>query len=549
MPVIKIVVVDDEWEETKPLLTGTGWNGFDFSGVSQFSVEAVLLEVGRVKPSVLLLDIMHAGHERAGQEASGIRLFNALGENEQWKALRGSVQIVFFSAEPSVRRHALVGMAKRVDVSGFVSKHDLLQEKKPKALRILRQAADLATLYGESPVLADPALRALSDLVFSPNSHAMHDVWKKIVLAGRCREPVFISGETGAGKELVAKAVFKVCQKINEGRTPGSCDFLPLNIAALPSEGNLQYIELFGAEAESYSGITKPRKGLFELAGEAGAAHGCNSLPPGGTIFLDEIGDAAPIVQVALLRVLQERTITPLGGFNSSKANKKISFRLISASHSLLKNVKEGLFREDLFYRLNGIHINMPPLRERKDDIGVLVAIFIDNLNKEYGKKGYEGNDKGEDMSYMGFDWEPKVIGDVEKLVENLSHYHWPGNVRELEMSIRASYVSTIGNTFQLSDEVERRIAEREPIPCANVDQILESLQKMPLPLAEVAKKFTAPVAVQVYQALAGDSKSLDEPTAKQYFGQDATPEALRKWVARAIKPKNSSKNQEEHDV
>lgn len=547
MPAIKIVVVDDEWDKTiKQLLTGDGWNGFDFSGVSQFSVEDVLQEVGCVEPSVLLLDIMHASQERAGQEEAGIRLFKALGENVKWKSLHGSVQIVFFSADPSARRHALVGRARRVDVSGFVSKTDLL-EKNPKALRILRQAADLATLYGESPVLADPALRALSDLVFSPNSHAMHDVWKKIVLAGRCREPVFISGETGAGKELVANAVFKVCQKINEGRTPGSCDFLPLNIAALPSEGNLQYIELFGAEAESYSGITKPRKGLFELAGEAGAVHGCNSLPPGGTIFLDEIGDAAPIVQVALLRVLQERTITPLGGFNSSKANKKISFRLISASHSLLKNVKEGLFREDLFYRLNGIHIHMPPLRERKDDIGVLIAIFIDKLNKEYGKKGYEDNDKGEDISYMGFDWEPKVIGDVEKLVEKLSRYHWPGNVRELEMSIRASYVSTFGNTFQLSDEVERRIAEREPIPCANVDQILESLQKMPLPLAEVAKKFTAPVAVQVYQALACDSKSLDEPTAKQYFGQD--PGTLRRWMARALKPKNASKKQEEHDV
>lgn len=538
MPAIKIVVVDDEWDIIKPLLAGNGWSGFAFSGVSQFSVEAVLQEIGRVNPSVLLLDIMHAGHEQAGQEASGIRLFNALGENEKWKALRGSVQVVFFSAEPSVRRHALVGRAKRVDVSGFVSKHDLLQEKKPEALGILRQAANLATIYAQSPELADPALRTLCDLVFSPNSQAMHDVWRQIVLAGRCHEPVFISGETGAGKELVANAVFEVCRAISNRRkdnkrAPGSCGFLPLNIAALPAEGNLQYIELFGAEPESYSGISKPRKGLFELADEAGAVPNSSAPSPGGTIFLDEIGDAAPVVQVALLRVLQERTITPLGGFNSSKANKKISFRLISASHSLLKNVENKLFREDLYYRLNGIHIHMPPLRERKDDIGVLVAIFIDKLNKEYGE----------------FGWEPKDMGDVEKLVKKLGSYHWQGNVRELEMAIRSSFVTTIGTTFQLSDEVERRLVGREPTPRADVEQLLESLRQKPIPLTQVAKESGTQVAVQVYQALTGGGRHLDSITAKQYFGQNATPEALHKWVTRQLQPKNSSKNQEEQDV
>lgn len=547
---MKIVVVDDKWDsEIKPglELKSRLWNGFaSFSGVSQFLLQDVLKEVERVSPSILLLDIHHGDAVTSGEEPAGIRLFNELGTSSGWEALKGKVQIVFFSSASLAKWHALVGRAKRVDVSGFVDKDELL-EIGPKALEILRQAADLAAMYKESPVLADPAFRSLSDLVFSPNSKVMHDIWKQIVLAGRHHEPVFISGETGAGKELVAKAVFKVCQKINEGRTPGSCDFLPLNIAALPAEGNLQYIELFGAEAESFTGVTKPRKGLFELAGEAGASKDCNSPPPGGTIFLDEIGDAAPIVQVALLRVLQERTITPLGGFNSSKANKKISFRLISASHSLLKNVKNKLFREDLYYRLNGIHIHMPPLRERKDDIGVLVAIFIDNLNKEYGKKGYAENDKGEDKSYMGFDWEPKIIDDIEKLVEKLAHYYWPGNVRELEMSIRASYVSTIGNTFQLSDEVERRITEQEPTPRANVEQILESLRQNPLPLCVVAKKFTPPVAVQVYQALSIDGRSLDSDMAKQYFGQ--APATLRRWVARALKLENASKEQEEHDV
>lgn len=548
---IKVVVVDDEWEIENPLLTGDEWSRFAFSGVIQFSVDAVLQTVVRDNPSILLLDIIHAGKERAGNDEAGIRLFKELGENETWKNLRGSVQIVFFSSEPSARRHALVGRARRVDVSGFVSKADL-RAKKPKALRILRQAADLAKFYGECPEIADPELRALSDLVFSPNSHAMHEVWKKIVLAGRCREPVFISGETGAGKELVAKAVFEVCAKIYVGRTPGSCDFVPLNIASLPAEGNLQYIELFGAEKGSFTGSTEPRKGLFEIAGEKGTPPSTSMPPPGGTIFLDEIGDAAPIVQVALLRVLQESTITPLGGFNSGKANKKISFRLISASHSLLGNVKKGRFREDLYFRLNGIHIHMPPLRERKDDIGVLVTIFIAKLNKEYGKSGYEGNTNDESYVYMGFDWESKVISDVEKLVDELAQYDWPGNVRELEMFIRESYVSTVGNTFQLlSKELKRRIAEHEPVPQANVDQILEALRKAPLRLTEVAKKFTPSVAVQIYQSLSIGGRALDIDTAKQYFGSKANPASLKKWVDRQLEnsqPQKSTNDQEEQN-
>jgi DNA-binding NtrC family response regulator len=522
MSTINVVVVDDDWKLIKPLLKECEDFGFAFSGVSEFSVNVVMSEVEEVKPSVLLLDIIHAGQEQAGRTESGIRLFEELGKNKKWKKLSGSVQIVFFSAEPSAQRHALIGGARRVDVSGFVSKTDLL-EKKPEALGILQQAAKLASMYVRCPELADPALRGLSDLVFSPNSHAMHDVWKKIVQAGGCHEPVFISGETGAGKELVANAVFKICQAISDKRrgkrAPGSGGFLPLNIAALPAEGNLQYLELFGAEPESASGITKRRVGMFERTSEMGATPGSSQGAPGGTIFLDEIGDAAPVVQVALLRVLQEGTITPLGGFNSDSANRKVSFRLISASHSLLKNVEETkTFREDLYYRLNVIHIHLPPLRERKGDIGVLIHVFIDKLNGEYGEYG----------------WEPKELGDAEKLVEKLSSYHWPGNVRELEMAIRSSYVTTIGNTFQLSDEVERRLAGRESSPRANADQIIESLRQKPRHYTQLVKELGEETVKELLRSLVTRFNGhLDDVTAQRYFGPDVTSDALRKWVNR----------------
>jgi DNA-binding NtrC family response regulator len=526
MELINIVVVDDEWVGIKSKLAELGKeNGFTFSGVSEFSIDKVLQEVVNAKPSILLLDIMGPKHI-AGTDGAGIDLFKSLGTNKAWAALCGGVQIVFFSDAPSVRRHAVVGRAQRVDVSGFVGKDDLYK-RKPEALQILKGAANLASMYADCPLLADPELRKLSDLVFSPNSHAMHDVWRQIVLAGRCHENVFVSGETGAGKELVAKAVFNtsvmICDesvkaKRRSSRSRGYHDFFPLNIAALPAEGNLQYIELFGAEPESYSGITKPRKGLFEVAHDSGRSAGHPDNSSGGTVFLDEIGDAAPIVQVALLRVLQEGTITPLGGLNSGKSNKKVVFRLITASHSLLANVKSGSFREDLYYRLNGLHIHMPPLRERTGDIGILAQHFIDKLNEEYQEEG----------------WERIEIGDAEGLVQKLSGYHWPGNVRELEMAIRASYVTTTGKTFQLSEEVEHRIAGREPIARANVEQLLEALRNKPQPITEIAKIHGKLVALDVYRSLTPAGRRLDESTVQQLFGPEANRDTLHRWAKRA---------------
>ena len=527
---VRVLVIDDEWETVGALLAiHGGKRGFEFSGLTNFDADEIVEALDRVQPTVLLLDIMDSGRERAGQVESGFRVFHELEANTSWAQRHGSVQIVFFSNEASVRRHAVIGRARRVDVAGFVSKIDLL-EGKPAAFAILNQAAELAAMYVDCPQLADPELRRLSVMVFSPNSRAMHEVWRKIVLAGRCHEPVFISGETGSGKELVANAVFNVGHRISEERVAarlqrypmhGYYDFLSLNIAALPAEGNLQYLELFGAEPESYSGITKPRKGLFKLAHERGVVAGApDDESPGATIFLDEIGDAAPIVQVALLRVLQEGRITPLGGFNTGNVNQKVAFRLISASHSLLANVDSGRFREDLYYRLNGLHIEMPPLCERKGDIGVLIQLFIDQLNKEYKAYG----------------WPTVETGDAEALVDSLASYDWPGNVRELEMLVRASYVTTLGTTFQLSDEAKKRIAGRAPAPHANVEQLIESLRRKPIPITELAKARGVPVAIAIYLALAGPGRHLDAATVRQYFGPAATEEAVRKWVLRSAK-------------
>lgn len=579
-------MVDDECELVKKRVSKKPdlWKDFTFAYVSEFTSDAVLQEIVKFPEdthSVLLLDVYQgaASDHKKNEDPAGIKLFKQLNLCPAWLKRNGSVQIVFFSSAPIAKWHAEVGRAKRVDVSGFVEKNDLLSGDE-KALMIFLRAVSLAELYKNNPVLADPKIRELSELAFSPNSHEMHKVWKQIVRAGRCHEPVFISGETGTGKELVAKAVFEISKAASARRlrgvkqSPGSCgvDLFSLNIAALPAEGNLQYTELFGAKKGSFTGCDGDRPGLFGLAGNAGKVG--NEAAPGGTIFLDEIGDAAPIVQTTLLRVLQEKTFTPLGGFNEGGNQDKISFRLISASHSLLGNVKAGLFREDLFHRLNVLHIHLPPLRERKEDIGVLVELFVEKMN----------------VDYKGFGWEEKKVDDIEALVNDLKRYDWPGNVRELEMAIRASWVSTDGGTFQLSEEVISKLEERESAPCinteprsnielllekllqnlpplaagdgvkhkpegqeptlsTNIEELLAKLLQNPMPLTEMSRNYGKHVAVQVYQALVGDGKSLDESIAKKYFGQDANTANMAKWFKRNAQANGVSSNQEEQDV
>lgn len=520
----KVLVVDDDWGA--PLFKVAGKQlagvGFDLVGTSSFDVDEVLSQVENVRPQVVLLDILDSRDSEVG-----LGLFERLGEHPRWTALNGSVQIVFCSGDPTARRHAIVGVAKRVDVSGFVPKNDLVGCK-AHALEILKQASGISQLYKSAPELADPELRKLSPLVFSPNSLAMHEVWRKIVMAGRCHEPVFISGETGTGKELVAKAIYNVCD-IASSRAPkgvnrlrGSGGFLAVNIAGIASEGNLQYIELFGAQEGSFSGAIKSRQGLFERASELGKTAGKAGLGPGATVFLDEIGDAHPSVQIALLRVLQEGEITPMGGAGTEPV--QVKFRLVSASHSLLSNEGKGLFRSDLYMRLNGIHIHLPPLRERPEDIEVLAYVFLDKLNEEYGKLGWSRKELDEDF------------------LSRLKKFGWRGNVRELEMAIRSSYVLSPGSRLEMPDELLRKLEGRGLMHHADPAEIVDELTRRPVAHTKIAKEHGEAMAVQVFDLvrLRHQGDWTDE-VAQRYFGSEANVEALRKWRARHTKSRKSA--------
>jgi transcriptional regulator with GAF, ATPase, and Fis domain len=217
---------------------------------------------------------------------------------------------------------------------------------------------------------------------------------------------VLISGETGTGKELIARAVHKRSQR--SGRA-----FVSVNCAALAP--GLISSELFGHEKGSFTGAMQRRVGRFELA-------------DGGTIFLDEVGDIPPDTQVALLRVLQERQFERVGGTQSIH----VDVRVIAATHRDLRTaIADGRFREDLYYRLNVFPIETPPLRERRDDILILVEYFVRCYARKAGKS----------------------IRTIEKeTLERLCAYDWPGNIRELQNVIERSVILSSGDVFAVDD-------------------------------------------------------------------------------------------------
>jgi transcriptional regulator with PAS, ATPase and Fis domain len=237
-------------------------------------------------------------------------------------------------------------------------------------------------------------------------SHAMQTVYERIGLAAQSEATILVLGETGTGKELAAQAIHT-----ESARQQGP--LVKVNCSAL-SEGLLES-ELFGHVKGAFTGAIQDKVGRFE------AAHG-------GTIFLDEIGDISPLIQLKLLRVIQERTLEPVG----SSETRKVDVRVIAATHRDLKDlVRRDRFREDLFYRLHVFQIEMPPLRTRKEDIPLLIQSFMVRFNQDTGKT-------------------------IESLSDEVLHclmdYCWPGNVRELENAIEHAYVTCAGPQIGLFD-------------------------------------------------------------------------------------------------
>ena len=265
-------------------------------------------------------------------------------------------------------------------------------------------------------------------------SRAITDLIERIELVSATRSTVLITGETGTGKELVARAVH---DRSAEKHRP----FVKVNCAAIPE--TLLESELFGHIKGAFTDATGTRRGKFSLA-------------DGGSIFLDEIGTLKTGLQAKLLRVLQEREIEPLG----SDRTERVDVRVIAATNRDLRQlVDEGLFQDDLFYRLHVIPIVVPPLRERLEDIPLLVEHFADK-HAARNEKSIDGLEDG--------------------VISLLQGYDWPGNVRELENTIERAVVLTTGTTITLDViTIEpARSARTDAVPSMNLRENVEWIQR-----------------------------------------------------------------------
>ena len=232
---------------------------------------------------------------------------------------------------------------------------------------------------------------------------------------------VLITGETGTGKELVARAIHRRSRRSSRA-------FVSVNCAAIPRD--LIASELFGHEKGSFTGALQRRLGRFELA-------------EGGTIFLDEVGELPAETQIALLRVLQEHEFERVGGTHSIQTNVRV---IAATNRNLQAAIQAGTFRSDLFYRLNVFPIDMPPLRERREDIPVLVEYFVDHCARKVGKN---------------------IQGITKESLDLLRSYPWPGNIRELQNVIERSVIMCETENFSVDKTwlAEQPLATEPKIP------------------------------------------------------------------------------------
>jgi transcriptional regulator of aroF, aroG, tyrA and aromatic amino acid transport len=275
-----------------------------------------------------------------------------------------------------------------------------------------------------------------STVIFDEILHASTSMQQAIAMAKRCavtESTVLIRGETGTGKELFAKA-------LHAGSPRAAKSFLALNCAALPE--NLLESELFGYEDGAFTGASRGGKaGLFELSN-------------GGTLFLDEIGEISPHVQAKLLRVLQEHKIRRIG----SKKEISLDVRIIAATNQdLEKMLHDGSFRADLYYRLNVVPLFLPPLRERREDISILVPAFLQQYAKRLNRD---------------------TLTISSEAMATLMQYDWPGNIRELENHIERAVNLVEGRSIQTEDIVmdSKKASPPMPTECAEGKKTLREI-------------------------------------------------------------------------
>ncbi len=318
---------------------------------------------------------------------------------EQIKAYDSTIAVIIMTAYGSIRSSV---EAMKHGAFSYLSKPLDLEE----LMIFIRQALEFRYLNDRVEYLSKELESRYTYGGMIGKSSAMQQVYQMIEKVKDVNTSVTITGESGTGKELVARAIHYQSKRKNR-------KFVEVNCAAIP-EGLLEE-EFFGHKKGSFTGAVDDKKGKFELADE-------------GTLFLDEVGDMPLILQGKLLRVLEQKQFTPIGG----NEVKTIDVRVIAATNRDLRAmVKEGSFRRDLFYRLNIVEIHLPPLRERKQDIPLLIQHFLQKYSEEQEKKL------------------PGMTVEAERL---LLSYHYPGNVRELANALEYAVILTSEDYIEIED-------------------------------------------------------------------------------------------------
>jgi two-component system nitrogen regulation response regulator GlnG len=374
----RLLVIDDE-----PLILESIRMAFpDFQvetcTLGQSGVDAFLKRT----PEVVLCDIRLPDY-------SGMEIF------EKLHRVDPNVPIILMTgngtastAIEAMQRGAFEYVLKPLDPDTLIP----LVEQAAETSRMTRTPARIAT--PDTPTASNDA----TDFLIG-NCAAMQEVYRSIGRVAKQNVTVLILGESGTGKEVIARAIYQYSSRNNER-------FLAINCAAIPEQ--LLESELFGHEKGAFTGADRKRLGKFEL---------CKN----GTLFLDEIGDMTPLMQTKILRVLQDQTFERVGGSDTIKTHARV---ITATNRDLKKAIEDKEFREDLYYRLNVFTIQLPPLRDRGDDIALLARYFLGQFARELGKD---------------------VIDFAPEAMQLLIQYRWPGNVRELQSVVKHALLHSTG--------------------------------------------------------------------------------------------------------
>ena len=352
-------------------------------------------------------------------------------------------------------------------------KGDELVDMVKKALEAFSMISDIAN---SAPMLMDSGQKIIG------NTIQMKKVFNIVNRLSKVDTPVLIRGASGTGKELVARAIH-----FNSSHKDGR--FVAINCSAIPE--NLFESELFGHEKGAFTGAESRKIGRFQYA-------------EGGTLFLDELGDMPALMQVKLLRVLQEKVFTPIGSNREIETN----VRIIAATNRPLEDlIQKGEFREDLYYRLNVMPIFLPSLKERRDDLDHLVATFVKKFNKSHGKR---------------------IIGASNEVMSCLKRYSWPGNIRELENIIEHAFILEESNQITLPSLPET-LLEATGVELTSFDHLThEQVQK-----ESEAETITDPTSDESGHSIQIHAEKLDFNKHKEAFEREFIIKALRTFKGR----------------